>query len=158
MNDIFIGISTANTRIEAALRKRGVTPVLLSSDTGNLAHLHGIVIPGNHYDVPPYFYGEDVHPETLIEQDHTRLNLEIELINYAYDNTLPLLAICGGAQLLNVVFGGSLTQHLPDNEGGHDHRQEQGSLHQASHSLTITSGSLLHRVGGAVDAALAVAG
>ncbi|HEY3141191.1 MAG TPA: gamma-glutamyl-gamma-aminobutyrate hydrolase family protein [Acidimicrobiales bacterium] len=53
---------------------------------------------------------------------------EIDLLHRALDAKLPVLAICRGAQVLNVAFGGTLHQHLPDVVGHDDHRPEPAVL------------------------------
>jgi putative glutamine amidotransferase len=55
---------------------------------------------------------------------------------------LPTLAICRGMQVLNVAFGGSLRQHLPDGDGLVRHRGEEGG-EQAMHPVRIQAGSRL---------------
>ena len=47
---------------------------------------------------------------------------EIALLEAALDRDLPLLAICRGMQLLNVLLGGTLLQHLPDVPGTEPHQ------------------------------------
>lgn len=47
-----------------------------------------------------------------VTSDHDRDKLELEWINRAVKNKLPILGICRGAQLINVFFGGTLYQHL----------------------------------------------
>lgn len=156
MSEIFIGISTPNSRIEAAIRQHGAVPVLFNDYTPNYLHdLQGLVITGNKYDVPPHLYGQDTHKETLLDESTERLDFEKTLIHHAYTHSLPLLAICGGFQLLNVLFGGTLIQHLPDhNDGSINHRQQAGTYHEPHHSVKITPGSLLHRIGGRTGAAV----
>ncbi|MGH3822090.1 MAG: gamma-glutamyl-gamma-aminobutyrate hydrolase family protein, partial [Pseudonocardiaceae bacterium] len=52
--------------------------------------------------------------------------LELALVRAALGRELPVLAVCRGAQLLNVVLGGSLTQHLPEVVGHDGHRPRPG--------------------------------
>ncbi|MDD9900245.1 MAG: gamma-glutamyl-gamma-aminobutyrate hydrolase family protein [Alphaproteobacteria bacterium] len=80
---------------------------------------HGILLPGNKYDVPPAAYGQtDVHPETdkRIPKDplYARFETETLMIKHAIKNNWPILGICGGMHAANVVLGGSLIQHLPE--------------------------------------------
>src|SRR3972149_1732893 len=46
----------------------------------------------------------------------------------ALDRTLPVLAVCRGMQLLNVVHGGGLHQHLPELVGHEGHREVLGAF------------------------------
>jgi putative glutamine amidotransferase len=60
-----------------------------------------------------------------------------------------VLAICRGSQVLNVVLGGDLVQHLPDVVGGDVHKQTPGAF--ADHEVGIEIGTQLDElVGGEV--------
>lgn len=52
------------------------------------------------------------HPTVVVK--HSRTAFEIALCKAFLAAGKPILGICGGMQLLNVVFGGTLHQHLPD--------------------------------------------
>jgi putative glutamine amidotransferase len=150
MTHILIGISTPNAKIEDILRRHGAIPVLFENFSAeSLDTLCGIILTGNEYDVPPNFYGEEPHLKTSIAADNMRLDFEVELINHAFNKSVPLLAICGGAQLLNVAFDGSLHQHIPDVIGdGIKHRQTAGTFHLPAHSIEILSETLLYTISG----------
>lgn len=76
-----------------------------------VARLDALVIAGGP-DVNPALYGEQPHPETVPNAPERDL-WEAALLRAALAAGLPLLGICRGMQLLNVVCGGSLVQHLP---------------------------------------------
>jgi putative glutamine amidotransferase len=89
-----------------------------------LDRLDALVITGG-YDLDPGRYGQDPHPAT----DSPRADRdawEFALLRGALDRGLPVLGICRGAQLLNVAFGGTLHQHLPDVLGHNGHRAGNG--------------------------------
>ena len=67
--------------------------------------LHGLVIGGGD-DIGPEHYHGDLQEK--VKSDPERDQLEIHWINYALEQRLPLLGICRGAQLINVVLGGDL--------------------------------------------------
>ena len=74
--------------------------------------LDGIVFSGG-ADIDPRLYDAARHPETgVVREDRDRS--ETALMKGAIDRAMPMLAICRGMQLLNVVRGGDLEQHLPD--------------------------------------------
>jgi putative glutamine amidotransferase len=89
-----------------------------------LSRVDGLIVAGG-ADVDPVHYGADRAPETgppRPDRDHA----EHVLIEAALANGVPLLAVCRGMQLLNVVLGGTLHQHLPDNVGNTDHLPAPG--------------------------------
>jgi putative glutamine amidotransferase len=107
-----------------------------------LAGLDGLVITGGK-DIDPAQYGQAPHPETD-DPRHDRDAWEFALIARALERGLPVLGICRGAQVLNVVLGGTLHQHLPDVVGH--------TRHQAGNA--VFSESRVHIVPGTRLAAL----
>lgn len=138
------------TYVEAVV-KAGGTPVIAPHVTPERAGdyldmLDGIVIAGGAFDVPPSYYGQEPRAGLgrLVE---ARSAFERQLITQALDRDVPLLGVCGGMQLLNVVLGGTLHQDLAERPGTGVHIQ----LHdrrQPSHDVTVTPGSLLARLTG----------
>jgi putative glutamine amidotransferase len=104
----------------------------------------GIVTIGG-VDVDPAQYGEAPHPR-LDQTVPARDTAEIALTRLALETGRPLLAICRGAQVMNVACGGSLLQHIKDGEW---HTGPPGTEESAWHDVTVTPGSLLARVAGA---------
>jgi len=129
----------------AVERARGVPVVIppLADDALDplLERLDGVVLSGGP-DIDPVAYGEPRHPAlgpTWRELDRT----ELELARRANAMDLPLLAICRGAQALNVAQGGTLHQHLPD---AFDHEvvhQQRGVSAKRAHVVTVAEGSRL---------------
>lgn len=93
-----------------ALRLVGAVPERISvrhAPSGK--PLDGLIIGGGN-DIGPEHYGGDV--EAKVKADPARDELEIAWIKKALESGLPLLGICRGAQLINVVLGGSLHQDI----------------------------------------------
>ncbi len=96
-----------------------------SSVAAALGGIDGLVLTGGP-DVDPARYGEAPHPETDVPRGE-RDRWELDLVRAALAVDLPVLAVCRGAQLLNVALGGSLHQHLPHVVGSAVHRPELGT-------------------------------
>jgi len=65
----------------------------------------GIVIGGGSDIDPSLYKGQDTG---LSKTDPERDAFEVEMIEHALQTHLPILGICRGAQLINVVLGGNL--------------------------------------------------
>jgi gamma-glutamyl-gamma-aminobutyrate hydrolase PuuD len=89
-----------------------------------VARLDGLVLPGGG-DLDPARYGADPHPSTR-GVSHGRDAAELALLDAALAGGLPVLGICRGVHLLNVLRGGTLYQNLPDIAGHIGHRPEPG--------------------------------
>jgi putative glutamine amidotransferase len=129
-------------RVEAA----GATAVLLPPSAANdaevLDRLDAVVFAGG-ADLDPALYGEAAHAETTgvrAERDAA----EVPLMRAALDRDLPLLGICRGMQVMSVVQGGSLVQHLPDVVSHERHRPAPGVY--GLHEVRLEQGSLAHRI------------
>jgi putative glutamine amidotransferase len=109
-----------------ALLAAGGLPILLPHAVGTadayLAVLDGIVVTGGAFDVPPELYGEPRRKECGPAKPE-RTAFEKELLEGALAARLPVLAVCGGMQLLNVVRGGTLYQDLVADTGLSGHEQ-----------------------------------
>lgn len=93
-----------------ALRFAGATPERISvchSPSGNT--LDALIIGGGD-DISPEHYDGDV--DNRIKIDLERDLLEIDWIQKALGKNIPLMGICRGAQLINVVLGGNLYQDI----------------------------------------------
>lgn len=108
------------------VRAAGGVPILLGTRSLALpVTLDGLLLAGGE-DVDPSHYGEAPHPTHRGSRRRDRS--EIALTKAALAIGMPILAICRGAQLLNVVLGGSLVQDIPSHvaaplahEGGARH-------------------------------------
>ena len=132
--------------VEAAGGLPVVMPPLPLDDVGQLLdRLCGIVLSGGP-DIDPGTYGGRYHPElgpTEPELDQ----FELALVHGAEERDMPILAICRGAQLLNVAHGGTLYQHLPESFGGGiQHRQGKAGDPGAAHDVKLVPDSRLARV------------
>ena len=70
----------------------------------------GVILPGG-TDVNPRLYGEDRNPLTQ-KPNGPRDKLESIITRSAIKHDIPLLGICRGHQLINIIAGGTLYQDL----------------------------------------------
>lgn len=88
-----------------------ITPETYREVLRKTPEVHGVLTTGGP-DVSPSRYGQAPHPTTHPQPE--REALDWELLARAREEKLPVLAVCFGCQLLNVFFGGTLIQHLPE--------------------------------------------
>lgn len=74
--------------------------------------LDAIVLPGSPADVDPSLYHAGRNPKSN-EADRDRERTDFALLDHAFTEHKPVLAICYGVQSLNVFLGGSLIQDIP---------------------------------------------
>jgi putative glutamine amidotransferase len=129
-------------RVEAAGGRAVVLPSTAAADEAVLDRLDAVVFAGG-ADLDPQLYGEQAHPETTNLRPE-RDAAELPLMRSALDRDLPLLGICRGMQLLSVVCGGSLAQHLPDVVGHDGHRPSPGVY--GLHDVRLEPGSKVHGI------------
>jgi len=128
------------------LRQQGLRTHLLSRDTPpdeareRLAGAAGLVLTGGG-DVDPRRYGGD--PAIGLAVKPWRDALEFGLLAEAEARDLPVLALCRGAQLLNVHRGGTLGDHRSNESRYREHRNLL-----AGHPVTLAEGSRLRRIYG----------
>lgn len=104
--------------------------------------LDAIIFSGG-IDIDPAQYGAERHPATDPAQVHRDAG-ELRLLEAALDRDLPTLAICRGFQLLNVLRGGDLIQHLPEEVGHEGHRETPGVF--AQHPVDVRDGTRLEEI------------
>jgi putative glutamine amidotransferase len=100
---------------ERSVVEAGGEPYVLDLSVGSAATMldavDALLLSGGG-DIDPVLFGEEKHP-TFHEAEPGRDAVEIALVLQALIRGLPLLAICRGAQVLNVALGGSLIQDIP---------------------------------------------
>jgi len=131
--------------VEVVARAGGV-PVLLppivpvdvdGAATVVVAGLDGLVLTGGP-DVDPERYGAPAHAETDVPRKE-RDAWEAALLRAALAVRQPVLAVCRGAQLMNVALGGTLHQHLPEVLGEPTHRPALGAFARVRMEVTRDS-------------------
>ncbi|MGK0741589.1 gamma-glutamyl-gamma-aminobutyrate hydrolase family protein [Leucobacter sp. Z1108] len=149
-----------------AIARTGAVPVLITSVSAAeqfpLERFSGLVVPGGG-DIDPSLYGGD---PALAHGTPNRVQdiFEIELLQRAIGERIPVFAICRGMQVLNVALGGDLVGDLPVNvvpyrKGYHDVTLDEGSLvARAVGGSRISVSTYHHQALGRLGAGLAVVG
>jgi putative glutamine amidotransferase len=135
---------------EAVLRAGGLPLVLaVSPDVqvveAYLDRVSAVVVTGGAFDVPPEAYGEAPR-EGLGPLKPERTAFETLVLQLALRRKLPLLGVCGGMQLLNVVLGGTLYQDLRREVPGAKEHEQRNARSQPSHPVEVRDGSTLAEV------------
>ena len=139
-------------RYLAAIEEAGGIPVVIPP-----VH-HGVIAPLlENLDGLCLSGGPDIHPEAYggvagAELGPTWPDLdrfELALVRQADARRLAILAICRGAQALNVARMGTLFQHVPDRFGGTVQHRQKGYGPRPAHTVEVEPGSTLARSLGA---------
>ncbi|WP_152656653.1 gamma-glutamyl-gamma-aminobutyrate hydrolase family protein [Oceanobacillus sp. CFH 90083] len=140
-----------NVRNIRAIEQAGGIPVILPyySDYQEIAALldkmDGLYLPGG-YDIDPSLFQEEPNPHlgTIIPE---RDRLEKEIIPHFLDKDKPVLGVCRGCQILNVVTGGTMYQDLVSQYPKPliQHTQK-AAFHHRSHAISVSPASLLEKL------------
>ena len=110
-----------------------------------LKKVDGLLITGGNFDINPNIFGENtVHKTITLKEQRTKFEmLASEII--LKDNK-PLLGICGGEQLINVLYKGTLIQHIPDEIENSLEHEQSNPRNEAGHNITIKKDTKLHGI------------
>ena len=116
------------------------------NNTEDIYSCQGFILTGG-IDVHPSFYGgkndyNNIPSSHQLERDR----FEKKIYRYSQLNKLPVLGICRGMQLINVLEGGKLIQDL-DN-GNARHKKEASDK---EHAIITEQNTLLHKVAGTLS-------
>lgn len=136
----------------AAVVAAGGLPIALPHEpemaAAYLDEIDGLVLTGGAFDVDPSFYGGGAKHPTVKTKDR-RTAFEFAAAKGALERDMAVLGICGGQQLLHVVLGGALIQHIPDALADALPHEQPNPRDQPGHEIEVVKGTLLHRIVGA---------
>lgn len=140
------GNNFAYVAIVAAIMACGGRPVRLTTGTSwRDAKLDGLVIGGGSDVFPPHYDQEAIEGARY---DQGRDEMEMYWARKTRDNDIPTLAICRGAQVMNVANGGSLHQSLDKIYDDVDYPSTIPGQIFYRKTVKIEDGSLLARITG----------
>ena len=128
------GLVTAQALADAVWAAGGEPLTFLPVEGSNwnerMSGVDGILMPGGG-DIDPTSYATEATSDEIYGVDPKQDAVDFSLVKWAIENSVPLLAICRGCQLVNVALGGTLVQHMED-----DHRHKV-------HPVTVTGSEAL---------------
>ena len=110
--------------------------------------LDALVVTGGAFDVDPAMFGAETRHKTVTTKPN-RTGFELALTKAMIQRKKPILGICAGEQLLNVILGGTLIQHIEDEVTDSLLHEQPNPRNTPGHAVKVTPGSLLHKISGA---------
>lgn len=110
----------------------------------NIEMIDGLLLPGGPVDIPSELYGEERNPKWQYAKDTLLIQYQTKMVREAKKRGMPILGICQGSNVLNVIHGGKIDQDITDPEKvNHDVFPLKGEL---AHNVTIKKGTHLHDI------------
>lgn len=132
-----------------SIARHGGAPLALPHEVAYVAQyldlLDGLIITGGNFDVPPEMYGETTSSDTVSTKPR-RSQFEWAITKGAVERGMPILGICGGQQLLNVILGGTLIQHIPDSISNPLAHEQPNPRHEVGHEVAILANTKLYEI------------
>jgi len=137
-----------------AVVEAGGVPICLPHEVSEVGPyldlIDGLMVTGGHFDVDPLLFGAAVRHET-VKLKGARTEFEFAITRAAVDRGMAVFGICGGQQLLNVVLGGTLIQHIPDEVACPLAHEQPNPRTEPGHTVRVAADTLLRRIVGASE-------
>jgi putative glutamine amidotransferase len=135
---------------DAVLAAGGLPVVLPYSDDPSaaadaLALCDGLVITGGAFDIPAELYGAKPGAR-MGPLKRSRTAFEQRVLRAALANDVPVLAVCGGMQLLAVELGGTLFQDIQHEVPGASDHEQRNDPRQPGHPARVIAGTVLESI------------
>ncbi|PPE03250.1 gamma-glutamyl-gamma-aminobutyrate hydrolase family protein [Holospora curviuscula] len=114
-----------------SLIEQGGAPIVVPYSFENIGfymqYAHGLMIIGGRFTIDPELFNQSLQCNLPIKSERTQL--EWAYCQEALQRNMPILGICGGMQLINVVLGGSLLQNLSQIPDVISHNVSESNAH-----------------------------
>ena len=119
-----------------------ILPPMLELIPAHLKRCHGFILIGGD-DPRTESFGAPTHPKATPVHE-LRQRFDTELLNALMDRPdVPTLGVCLGMQMMALVAGGAMDQHLPETLKTADHH-----YNDAKHGIALTSKGVLASIVG----------
>ena len=134
-----------------AVSDAGGFPIMLPFDESSIDEaldlIDGLIVPGGDWDIDPAFFGQKIMSDTVLI-NHRRTAYDMKLMQKALGRDMPVLGICYGMQLMNVLAGGSLIQDLPSFRRTDINHEQPHPKNTLWHDIDIVKGTKLWEIAG----------
>ena len=107
--------------------------------------IDGLIITGGNFSISPKLYGQ-ITSKYSKNQKKNRTEFEYKISKKSLKKNIPILGICGGEQLINVLFGGTLIQHIKSFSPTSINHEQITPRNKTSHSVKIDTSSKLYKI------------
>ena len=121
-------------------------PLLYSEKNINkiFSIIDGLIITGGNFDISPKIYGKKTKGSRNTKDNRTKF--EIAICNKVLKSNKPILGICGGQQLINVLCGGTLIQDIKKNNSQALEHEQKNSRDETSHLVNILDETKIFKI------------